>query len=175
MASSLIATEAVERLVQSGLADLDLEVLIDAADAEIVRLYGPHDGSRTIQLKPPYPLADIYLSSPAETVAAITHQNPGETATAVDADDYRLEHGGRTISRVKGYWKRLVNITYTPIADNARRAQVLVDLVKLEAQYSGLGTQRVGDYSESPLDRTRERERILAGLRQRYAGAGMLA
>lgn len=175
MASTLIATSTLEGLVQSGLPDADLEVLVDAADAEIIRLYGPHDGERTLQLEAPYSQSYIFLPAPAATVASITEQAPGETAEAVDADDYRTEYGGRVVCRIRGYWKQLVNVTYTPQADNARRAQALVDLVKLEAQFSGLGQQRIGEYSESPLDRERERNRILAGLRQNYAGAGMLA
>ena len=51
MSSTLIPTDEVEEMVQSGLAARALERHIDAADASIVDLYGAHAGERTITLR----------------------------------------------------------------------------------------------------------------------------
>lgn len=51
MASTLIPTAEIEELVQSGLPDRALERHIDAADASIISLYGPHSGERTVTLR----------------------------------------------------------------------------------------------------------------------------
>ena len=51
MTSSLIETEAVEEIVQSGLPTRALELLIDAEDASMVDLYGAHGGERTVTLR----------------------------------------------------------------------------------------------------------------------------
>ena len=51
MTSTLLATTAIEELVQSGLSTAPLEIHIDAADADIIGLYGQHGGSRTVTLR----------------------------------------------------------------------------------------------------------------------------
>ena len=51
MTSTLIATDEVEEIVQSGLQTRALDHVIDAADASIVDLYGAHSGERTVTLR----------------------------------------------------------------------------------------------------------------------------
>ena len=51
MTSTLIPTDEIEELAQSGLPHRALERHIDAADASIIDLYGAHTGERTIALR----------------------------------------------------------------------------------------------------------------------------
>ena len=181
MDSTLIDVGQLREHIETGLSDGALERLIDSADAEIVRAYGPHDGELSVLVAGRG--YRIWLPRPAESITEIVEWGGWETladADTVSADKYSLEHGGRTIFRTDAPFMTNVQITYTPIADNSRRIVVLIDLVKLEVQFSGLASERVGSYqSNSALSDGNtmlvERNRILSRLRQNYAGAGLLA
>ena len=176
MASDLIATTQVEALVQSGLTTADLEVFIDAMDADIVRFAGPHDGSQKVVLRVDRS-ENVYLPRPAESVSEIKEWIDAGTeadATALASTEYALQSGGRYIRRKTGYWRRNVAVTFTPYAENARRTGVLIDLVKWELSRKGsLTRERVGQY-EVYLGNEREKAQILSRLRQGYAGGGLL-
>lgn len=178
MASTLITLAELRQYLSTELSDAALERLVDAIDAEIIRVYGPHDGERTEQV--PGLSHRVWLSRPAASVAAVSeygsHQAPSEAIT-VPTDRYQLENGGRTLWRTGSAFLAKVLVTYTPVAENPRRTQALIELVKLEtASNTGLVSQTVGQYSETyQLGATGDdRSRILAGLRQPYAGAGLL-
>ena len=51
MTSTLITTEEIEELVLSGLPTRALDHHVNAADASIADLYGPHTGERTVTLR----------------------------------------------------------------------------------------------------------------------------
>ena len=176
MASTLITAGQLRGHIETDLSGDALERLIDSADAEIVRAYGPHDGEQSVLVAGRG--YRIWLPRPADSISEIVEWAGGETladADTVSADKYALEHGGRTIFRTDAPFMTNVQITYTPIADNPRRTMALIDLVKLEIQYRGLNTERVGSYSVTYMDHDKERQRILTRLRQNYAGAGLLA
>ena len=175
MASTLIATAVVEQLVQSGLPVDALEVIIDAADAEIVRAYGPHDATHVARFYNDTTMT-LYLQHPASAVTEVKEwfsSDDEADVLALAATEYRVIANGRALERVGQYWRRNVQVTYT-YADNARRAQVLVDLVRAELAYSGQSRERVGSYDVSAIPQ-QERARILARLRQAYGGGGLLA
>src|SRR3546814_7725086 len=76
--------------------------------------------------------------------------------TELTADDYRILHGGRTLERLVGgtngatRWAPLVEVTYTPVSDAAKREEVVIKMVALDLTYRGLDKQEsVGDYSRS--------------------------
>ena len=174
MASTLITVGQLMEHIETDLSDEALTRLLESADAEIIRAFGPHDGERTVTLYPvlhqsPYLLT---LPSPAAGVSLITE---GTDDTVVDSDGYTVEYNGRAILKNNSRWLPPVDVSYTPVADNPRRIAVLIDLVKLELEYRGLNTERVGSYSVAYLDHGKERQNILARLRQNYAGAGLLA
>ena len=175
MASDLIPTDQVETLVQSGLPTTDLEIIIDGADEEIIRFVGPHDGLRKVVLRVDYS-ENVYLPQPAENVSEVKEWP--DTGAEVDADpftDYAIQAGGRYLRRtIGGYWSRNVAVTFTPYGDNARRAQVLVDIVKWELARSGHTREETGEY-ETEQENQNEHTVILARLRQGYAGAGLFA
>ncbi len=174
MASTLITVGQMREHVETSLSDEALTRLLESADAEIIRAYGPHDGERTVTLylvlrQSPYLLA---LPSPAASVSLITE---GADDTVVDSDDYTVEYNGRILLKSKSRWLPPVDVTYTPVADNPRRIAVLIDLVKVEVQFSELASERVGSYQSRTRAYGNERQQILERLRQNYAGAGLLA
>ena len=178
MASDLIETARIETLVQSGLPESELEIIIGAADEAIVRFVGPHDGSRkeVLRLDPHSP--NVYLPRPAASVSEVKEWIDAGSESGVsplDSTEYELLGNGRYLRRrVSSYWRRNVAVTYTPQGDNARRSLVLVDLVKWELARNGTTRRRVGQ-EESYTGSERERDLILARLRQNYAGGGLLA
>ena len=160
MASTLITVGQLREHVETDLSDEALTRLLESADAEIIRAYGPHDGERTITLylvlhQSPYLLT---IPSPAANVSLITE---GADDTVVEEEDYIVEYNGRVLLKSKFRWLPPVDVTYTPVADNPRRIVVLIDLVKLELEYRGLNTERVGSYSVTYMDHDKERQRIL--------------
>ena len=193
MASALIATEAVETHVQSGLPTARLDDIVDAVDAEIIRLFGQHAGEQTTTLRISPPSDTVYLPQPAATVSSVVHWRDGVAEDdATEVTDYVVVHGGRGLTRRfdrsvtwdglevtrsrygYGTWLRNVKATYTPVADTARRVQVLIDLVKWELAYSGHTRTTVGRM-ETYAPTQSDRAMILRRLRQQYAGAGLLA
>ena len=130
MASTLITVGQLREHIETDLSYKALERLVDSADAEIIRAYGPHDGERTVTLylvlhQSPYLLT---LPSPAANVSLITE---GSDDTVVEEKDYIVEYNGRVLLKSKFRWLPPVDVTYTPVADNPRRIAVLIDLVKL--------------------------------------------
>jgi len=173
MASDLIAVADLEVIVQSGLPDARLEDYIDAADADIVRYFGPHDGERVYAAVVERGSRAVYLPKPAATISEVKeHLDSVAPASATEVTDYELRHGGRAIRKRAGYWLPNVVVTYTPQADNARRRQVLVDLVKFELARDGLTSSQVGSMRTTNANEG-DRNRILGRLRQNYLGGGL--
>ena len=60
-----------------------------------------------------------------------------------------------------------MKVTYTPDDDTSIRKIVQADLVKLEIQFKGLGSESIGDWSGSIVsDYEAERGKILGRLRR---------
>lgn len=181
MASTLLDTDAVRELVESGLDNAALEVYIDAADEDIINHAGPHGTdvvySRTASIRHTNRLV-VHLPRPAVSITSITIDN-----APVTDDSYTLTSGGRTIEFHQGaywYWSGVVNpstylyppidvvVTYTAVSDTGRRKRALVDLVKLGLQFDGLQSERVGSYSRMSSRYGTERNRILTALGGRW-------
>ena len=143
-----VAAAVRARGVETDLVDAALAAHARAAVAEIAaRGLGPDAaielrvdgwGQRYIQLIPP-----------AASVSAVTVDG---TSLDEDDDGYRLRPGGHFLERLEGgyasTWSGPVHITYANAAADDRYDRVVVDLIKLELQYSGLDSRRDGDYSE---------------------------
>lgn len=144
--TSAIATALRSRGIESDLGDAELVAYASAARAEIAqRGYGPRDdvdfvafGSGTL----------ISLDPPAASIADVE-----EAGVALVADtDYRLRPGGMYLERISGGyptgWNGRVTGTITVAESDDRYDRVVVDLVKLALQYTGLDSRRDGDYAE---------------------------
>lgn len=89
----------------------------------------------------------IELRPPASAVTAVSINGD-----VVDEATYRLRPGGHFLERLSsGYlsvWSGNVEVTLDAAVQGDRYDRVVVDLVKLALQYSGLDSQRDGDYGE---------------------------
>lgn len=170
----------------SDLSDAELSAMIDGITAELDALLGPA-GPITVEigdLLQPYAeqLVTLRLTRPADPAQPITiiESLPGNSGAAAArttlADgDFRLLHSGRTIIRrsdgphARSFWAPLIEVTYTPIGEQAARDEATIKLIQLDLSYrGGLKQERAGDYQMTLADDfTAEREKIIAGLAQR--------
>lgn len=152
------------------IAEPALQRLIDAAEMAIDRRYGPIDeltdrrrGGGTL----------LFLSRPAGAITAVREVS----ATAdLDATDYAIESGGLILRRTTTgtypaeLWAPWVDVTYTPLDDQAERTRVTVALVQLDIQHNpGLTAESVGDWAQTYANNSvmhygLEREAILGTL-----------
>lgn len=135
------------RGVESDLADADLHKYALAAVQEVAsRGYGPGADVAWSVLGTGQRL--IPLSPAAASVATIVEGGIALTT----GTHYRLRPGGLYLERLQDgypwYWSGVVTGVSTPEAADERYDRVVVDLVKLALEYSGLDSRRDGDYAE---------------------------
>ena len=172
MASDLLTLPEARRLIETGTPNDILERFIDAADAAIRRVYGPHSGDRTETLRPVENV--VWLATPALTTASVSEygsHEPAADAQPVLADRFELRHGGRAIEGVGHQFKANVVVIYTPSATTAERASMLIDLVRLADQYEGVSESTVGPVTTKHLDYDKERRAILNRMKSLRPGS----
>ncbi len=168
--------------VETDLTDTELESMIDTEVAEIVDRFGAIAAITKLEEGLRNFITLHRRIDEAETIV-IVEIFPGDTGaaanrTTLNADDYRITNGGRTIERLidgtngRRLWSDLVEFTYTPVSDQSRRDEAVVKLVTLSITYQGLDKQeKVGDFSRGgsvTADAyTRERETLLNSLAPR--------
>lgn len=180
--------DRIKERTGTDLSDAELNAMIASIAAELDARLGPV-GPVTIELGDPTdPDArtneTLRLSRPIGAGAVtVTEIEPGNSGAAgdelvLDASDYRVLHGGRTLQRLttgpngRRYWAPLVRLTYTPTgAPQSGRDEATIKLVQLDLSYRGLiKSERAGDYqwqgSVSADSYAAERESIFAALAQ---------
>lgn len=165
MASSLATLAEVRTHVESDLSDEALERLVDSADADIVKSAGAHDGERTVDINGGY--QDLLLPAPANTIASVSESEYFGDAETVASSEYTTLYGGRVL-RKDGIWKSKVSVTYTPVSTNAKRKEVLMQLVALAADYTPALFHADGAYSQTSRDYAKEKRRLLTGVQYSY-------
>lgn len=150
---NILTADEVREHIETDLVDDALQRIIDAADAEIIRKLGALDSQTDVlQGGSRY----LHLSRKASAITAVSERYNiemlGLTVVPLAADDYRLLADGRRIERLQAgtngasCWQGEVEIESTPAdAGLAERKALLVKLVQLDLQYSGLDSQSVGD------------------------------
>ena len=178
--------DRVKERTGSDLSDVELQAMIDAITADLDARFGPA-GEQTVDLGD---LADPHSSQrrtlrvvrPIDTAlpVTVTEVEPGNTGSGdgdqvLDASDFAIRHGGRTLQRLsdgpnpRRHWAPLVTVTYTPIGMLAAREEVTIKLIQLDLSYrGGLKSERAGDYSFTLSgDIAADREAILQTLEDR--------
>lgn len=141
--------------VETDLSDAAIQRLIDSAEEEIVAKFGAKDSA--IEVFNEVSLSHVvFLPRRASSITSVSEDvivGGDITTTDLEADDYRLELGGRALRRLssgsnpRSRWGDQITVTYVPESDANRRLDVTIDLVKLAIQYKGLDSEKVGDYS----------------------------
>lgn len=163
--------DRVKERVESDLSDTELGNLITEAQRAISERFGPDrntsspitvtldGGTRTLDLARPLDTAQTvvvteYLGSvPDSTLDDWAGAVLEETATVLQATDYRVRNGGRTLERIftgpnsRARWGTRVDVTYVPVDDQAKRDEVVIKLVALAVEYEGVVERRAGDTS----------------------------
>jgi hypothetical protein len=178
--------DRVKLRVPSDLPDGELLSMIDDIAADLDERFGAA-GVVTVELGDPLNPADrllttLRLTRPADTAqpVTVTEIEPGNTGltsheTVLEATDFRVLHGGRTLQRLTGgpnartHWAPLVRVQYTPKGLIAARAEVTIKLIALDLSYRGaLRSERAGDYQFTLSgDINADREAILQTLEDR--------
>lgn len=153
--SALLDVDEVREHIETGLLDGALQRLIDAADAEIIRKLGAL-ASQTEVL----PGGRQYLSLARKASAIISASERysvagiGYQTISLTADDYRLLADGLRIERLysgptpSSVWMGEVDVTYTPAdAGLSEREMLLINLIKLDIEFSAVSSEKVGDES----------------------------
>jgi hypothetical protein len=189
--------DRVKTRTGSDLPDSELQAMIDAIGAEIVRALGPA-GVKTVELGDPTDpdsrfRRTLMLERPIDTDESLTivecePSNTGDAAseTELAQGDYRVLHGGRTLQRLVGgpngreYWAPLVRVTFTPVGaagDQAARDEATIKLILLDLTYRGiLKSEKAGDYQFTLSgDPVADRESIIKSLGTALGGGMVMA
>src|SRR3546814_4329041 len=128
--------------IETDLSDTELQAMIDAVTADIEQLYGVN-GQITAHREGDGKFLSLTRPMDGSQAATVTEISPRGLGTAgatteLTADDYRILHGGRTLERLVGgtngatRWAPLVEVTYTPVSDAAKREEVVIKMVALD-------------------------------------------
>ena len=67
----------------------------------------------------------------------------------------------------------MLRVEFTPVSENAIRAEMLIDLVRLELQDTGLESERDDTYSYKAKNKTKARREIMERLSRPPGHAGL--
>ena len=181
MASDLLTVDEIKEHVTTGLSDVALGRLIDSQDAYIRQMVGQHDPATTMVYEDDVDsnYQHIRLPRPAVSIAKVEDRRLWDSAWTVrDASTYYLSDEGRFVQVVRSVWgwgrgwsqhdRMRVRVTYTPVSENAGRAQALIDLVRLETQDTGLESERDDTFSYKAKDKMKAQREIIAPLKHGY-------
>lgn len=165
---ALLTVANVREHIETDLGDPPLQRLLDDADAEIVKRYGPHVGPVT-EIIDGGREGLIFLSRPVVSITSVTEQN-ALTSTVLAANDWRGWYGNRALERLNSGpngaegWGSRITIVYTPADEQAERKRVTLDMVRIAIRYEAVQSETIGDHAETSLDYGQARNEALAGL-----------
>jgi hypothetical protein len=162
------------------LGDDALQRVIDANEAYMVRILGPHArvGSPAVEVIRGG-TASLFPRQPVGSVLTVEEQNGGDTTWYTRAaNDYLLIDGGLTVRRLStgdnaaSRWASLVRLTYVPRHNLEERILALLELVGTDVatgvNSGGLMSRTMGSWSESygsgPTGRDATKDAILSRL-----------
>ncbi len=171
---TLLTVDEYRALHSTAVEDEALQLLLDAAEADIVA-YAGADGSTVEWFSGGQRV--IALASPAESITSIVENSVlwGNAATTLDATDYLVDPGGYLLYRdgngtnPRWHWYGRVVVTYVPVGSAARRQVLQGELVNLTITYNpGVTSETVGSwtqlYQQSVGANQKEHDEILSSL-----------
>ena len=168
---SLITPAHFRRQVESDLNDTEIQHLIDGVEDEIVQGFGPHV-TQVDELEEAQLATVLFLSRPASEITTVT-ETVADTETVLETDDFSLSADGWRIKRLsdgtngRTVWGDTVVVAYVPEEENRKRENVLIAMLKMDIQFNGLDTEKVGDWQGSQKDYEKTRKQILGRLSRR--------
>ena len=162
---ALLTSEQFEEHFETDLSDDALDRLLNDAEDDIIRHFGPH----TTQVEWIDGLGRVLLLQRRVTSVTEVIETVAEEDTTLAADDYQIENA-RVLRRLndgtnaRTRWGDRVKVTYVPESDTNRRKRVQLDLVKLAIQHEGLKSSGVGNLRLDTNDYQRRRQEALMAL-----------
>lgn len=156
--ASLVSPAHVKALINTSLSDANLQLVIDRVEAQVNAKIGvPQADGYTVEVvKTIRGDGSTMLFLPTEIYAVVSIV---EDETTLDADQYRV-WGGGVIERlpVESHWDDRCVVTYKPADDRLKRAEVIINLVRLVLERTALQSENIaGEYSyTAPNDWERE-------------------
>lgn len=163
---TLVAPDDVRAQYETSLTTVALQLLIDDAERAVIAKFGPHTGNVTELVEGGG--EQIFLSQTPSAIVSVT-ESIEATDLVLAANDYRAWYG-RVLERLATgtngatIWGDRVSVVYTPVDETARRKRLIIDLVKLAAEYDALKSSTIGDYSSAEVDYELERNTLLGSL-----------
>jgi hypothetical protein len=175
--ASLLSTAEAKALIKTSLSDVDLQVVITRAEAEVIGLYGAHfvtatSVSETLQGGD----RSLYLRRRLTSVTSVTEYltEDDTTGAVLTSGDYRVWQAQGRLQRLPGTaasamlglgagrWGAVVTVSYVPADDTDVRKAAIVDLVRLALERTAMRSESVaGEYSYTAPDWTAARNEIL--------------
>ncbi len=172
---SLLTLTQMRVHIENDLSDEELQRVIDAAEQDIVQRYGPHV-TQTDELDECRLSTALFLTRPASTITTVTEEFniAGDIdQTVLSANDYALTADGFRLRRLssgdnpRATWGDIVVIAYVPVDESSKREGVEIAMVKLDIQFSGLDSEKVGDYAAAQVKYEENRNKVLSRLQKR--------
>ena len=149
---SLVTVAEARALVNTGLSDGDLQVVIDRIEADITAKVGaPQTDAYATEVVKTMRGEGENLFLPTEIYSVVSIVEDTVTLTA---DQYQT-WGGGVIERLPmgtGWGDRVV-VTYKPADDRSVREGVIIDLLRLTLNRTGMKSESIaGEYSYTAFD-----------------------
>jgi hypothetical protein len=150
--TSLVSTANVKALINTSLSDANLQDVIDRVEAQITERIGePQTDAYATTITKTLRGEGYYLFMPTEIYVVVSVT---EDLNLLTSDQYQLWAGG-VIERLpsESYWGDRTVVVYKPTDDRKRRAQVIVDLVRLVLERTAMKSENIGgEYSYTAPD-----------------------
>jgi hypothetical protein len=148
--ADLLTVPQLRGLIQSDLADEELQLILADEEARMIARLGPHgDGVTPVTAVVDAAGGDLFLPRAAVSVSSVAGVSSGYTA---------YPGQGRIAG---GRWSGPVSVVYVPADDRAQRRRALVDLVRLTLQRTAMRAESVaGEHSYTAPDWEAERASI---------------
>lgn len=141
--TSLVSPANVKVLVNTALSDLNLQTVIDRVEAQVTERIGePQTDAMAITITKTLRGEGYYLFMPTEIYSVVSVTEDGNALTS---DQYQTWAGG-VIERLpsESYWGDRNVVVYKPTDDRKKRAQVIIDLVRLVLERTAMTHESIG-------------------------------
>ena len=163
--TSLVSPADARKLINTSLLDADLQTVIDRVEAQITEKIGaPQTDAHETQFVKTLRGEGESLFMPTEVYGVVSIVEDG---TTLATDDYQV-WGGGVLERLPlgAQWGNRCVVTYQPADDRLKRAQVIIDLVRLVIERTALKYESIGgEYTyTAPDDWDREFKKAMRRL-----------
>lgn len=149
---SLVTAADAKKLINTSLADDDLQEIIDRVESQITaRIGAPQTDAYATTVTKTLRGEGYFLFMPTEIYAVVSVT---EDETALTSDEYQVWAGG-VIERLpaESYWGDRTVVVYKPADDREKRRQVIIDLTRLVIERTAMKAESIGgEYSYTAPD-----------------------